>query len=35
VAKKIKEQVGGLVRSDEWERLRREMGEGQKQLSEY
>jgi len=35
VAKKIKEQVGGLVRSDEWERLRREMGEGQKQISEY
>ena len=35
VAKKIKEQVGGLVKSDEWKRLKEEKGEGQKQLSEY
>jgi len=35
VAKKIKEQVGGLVRPDEWKRLREEKIEGQKQLSEY
>jgi len=35
VAKRIKEQVGGLVKSDEWERLKEEKGEGQKKLFEY
>lgn len=35
VAKKIKEQVGGLVGWDDWKRLKEEKGEGQKQLSAY
>ncbi len=34
-AKRIKEQVGGLVRPEEWERLKRKKGWEQKAVTEY
>jgi helicase len=35
LAKRIKEQVGGFVRADDWEKLKREEAAKQKALTEY
>jgi len=35
LAKKIKEQVGGFVKADEWQRLKKKETEQQRALTEY